>query len=110
MRIVCDAVGPGKSLVAQLELAQIPVETMDSNEHAAACGKLADAVAEQSLRHRGGDDLLNAIRGAKTRPLGDRWAWSRKNSSVDISPLVAATLALYAAMGGDYDEEGPVIW
>ncbi len=109
-RIVCDAVGPGKSLVTQLELAEIPVETMDSNEHAAACGKFTDAVVEQSLRHRGGSDLMNAIRGAKTRPLGDRWAWSRKNSSVDISPLVAATLALYAAMGGDYDDEGPVIY
>ncbi len=109
-KIVCDALGPGKSLVTQLELAEIPVETMDSNEHAAACGKFTDAVNEQSLRHRGGSDLMNAIRGAKTRPLGDRWAWSRKNSSVDISPLVAATLALYAAMGGDYDDEGPVIY
>ncbi len=108
--IVCDAVGPGKSLVAQLELAQIPVETYDSNEHAAACGRFTDVVVEQSLRHLGSLDLLNAIRGAKTRPLGDRWAWSRKNSSVDISPLVAATLALYAAMGGDYDGEEMVIY
>jgi len=31
--------------------------------------------------------------------LGDVWAWSRKSSSVDISPLVAGTLALGAAAG-----------
>ena len=43
--------------------------------------------------------LRDAIRGAKSRPLGDQWAWSRKSSSVDISPLVAATLALGAAAG-----------
>jgi hypothetical protein len=43
-------------------------------------------------------DLWNAIRGAAVRPLGDSWAWSRKNSTVDISPLVACTLALAAAM------------
>jgi len=30
--------------------------------------------------------------------MGDgAWAWSRKNSMADISPLVAATLALWAA-------------
>jgi hypothetical protein len=35
------------------------------------------------------------LKGATQRPLGDRWAWSRKNSSIDISPLVAVTLALW---------------
>ena len=44
-------------------------------------------------------ELRDAVRGAKERPLGDAWAWSRKTSSVDISPLVAATLALGAAAG-----------
>jgi hypothetical protein len=29
------------------------------------------------------------------RRSGDAWAWSRKNSSIDISPLVAVTLALW---------------
>ena len=33
--------------------------------------------------------------GAKSRPLGDGlWGWGRKIASCDISPLVAATLAL----------------
>jgi hypothetical protein len=109
-KIVCDAMGPGKSLVQLLELAEIQVETYDSGQHAEACGRFVDVVTEQSVRHLGSLDLLNALRGAKTRPLGDRWAWSRKSSSVDISPLVAATIALYAAMGGDYDGEGPVIY
>ena len=45
------------------------------------------------------------MKGATKRPLGDAWAWSRKNSTVDISPLVAATLALwgYSNAAGDGD-------
>jgi hypothetical protein len=41
--------------------------------------------------------MTAALRGVEIRPLGDAWAWSRKNSNVDISPLVSATLALWGA-------------
>jgi hypothetical protein len=77
----------------------IEVRTVSAAEHAQACGALVDVVNAQALRHKGSLDLWNAIRGASTRALTDRWAWSRRSSSVDISPLVAATLALWAAMG-----------
>jgi hypothetical protein len=60
-----------------------------------ACGLLYDAVAQGRLRHLGTPELAAALDGAVKRPLGDAWAWSRKSSSVDISPLVAATLALW---------------
>jgi hypothetical protein len=36
------------------------------------------------------------MRGGAKRPLGDAWAWSRK-AAVDISSLVAVTLALWGA-------------
>ena len=84
--------------------------TIDAANHAAACGRLVDVVSEGQLRHRGSLDLWNAIRGAKARPLGDRWAWSRKSSNVDIAPLVAATLALAAAMGQPNDGEEVTIY
>ena len=105
LRIMCDGVGPAASLIPAIEEAGVKIERVESADHAAACGRLADVVQEGQLRHRGSLDLWNAIRGAKTRPLGDRWAWSRKSSHVDISPLVAATLALYAAMGESYDSD-----
>ena len=44
-------------------------------------------------------ELVEAIKGAGTRALGDGWCWSRKSSRVDISPLVASTLALWACAG-----------
>lgn len=42
-------------------------------------------------------DLDAAVEGAARRPLGDAWVWARKSAEVDISPLVALTLALDAA-------------
>lgn len=96
--ILADDHGPAGSLVQAAQDAGIPLELVTAGDVAAACGRLVDAVEEKTLRHLGTDELMAAIRGAKSRPLGDAWAWSRKNSSVDISPLVAATLALSAAM------------
>ena len=97
--IVCDGVGPAASLVDSLRESGLPVETVNTSEHGQACGRLVDLVAEGGVVHLGSEELRDAIRGARSRPLGDAWAWSRKSSSVDISPLVAATLALGAASG-----------
>jgi hypothetical protein len=105
--ILCDGYGPASSVIAELEAAGIQVMALDSKQYADACGRLVDVVSDESFRHLGSLDLWNAIRGARTRPLGDRWAWSRKNSTVDISPLVAATIALWAAMAQP-DDDGEV--
>ncbi len=102
--VVCDAYGPVASILQAVETAGVEVQTVTAAEHAQACGRLVDAVAEKTVRHLGTDELDAAIRGAKPRPLGDAWAWSRKNSSVDISPLVAITLALSVAMDDDKHE------
>ncbi len=106
--VVCDAYGPVGSIVQAVENYDVELVTVTAAEHAAACGRLADAVADKTLRHLGTEELQAAIRGAKPRPLGDAWAWSRKSSSVDISPLVAVTLALSAAM--DLPEGEMRIW
>ena len=95
--VVCDAVGPAASLVQQLEERDVKVETVTAGAHAQACGQLVDLVADGDLVHLGQPRLDQALRGAKPRALGDAFAWSRKSSSVDITPLVAATLALSAA-------------
>jgi hypothetical protein len=97
--VVCDGVGPAASLLVPLAEQGVRVEVVSSSEHGQACGRLVDMVTEGSLAHLGSVELRDAIRGAKSRPLGDAWLWSRKSSSVDISPLVAATLALGAAAG-----------
>lgn len=96
--VVCDGFGPAGSLIAAIEALGIEVTSVTATEHAQACGQFVDVIDDSNLRHLGSSDLSGAIRAAKTRPLGDAWAWSRKNSTANISPLVSATLALSAAM------------
>jgi hypothetical protein len=95
--ILCDAVGPVASLIHACEEAGVHVTAVGASEHAKACGLLVDMVENEGLRHLGSSELTNALRGATKRRLGDAWAWSRRNSTVDISPLVAATLALWGS-------------
>jgi predicted Fe-Mo cluster-binding NifX family protein len=97
--VVCDSVGPAASLVLALDELGVKVETVNSQEHGQACGRLVDMVEDGTLAHLGSAELRDAVRGARTRQLGDAWAWSRKHSSVNIAPLVAATLALGATAG-----------
>ncbi len=110
VEFVCDGYGPAASLVAELAEAGVLVRTINAQEHSQACGVLLDLVEEQEVRHLGSLELLQAVRGARTRPLGDSWAWSRKSSSVDISPLVAATLALASAAALPDDANEIRIW
>lgn len=92
--VVCDASGPAASLLPDFLKAGIFVDALSAKDHTAACGVFFDAVQQATLRHLGSAELISAVRGASTRDLGEAWAWSRKNSSVDISPLVVVTLAL----------------
>jgi len=100
-----DVKGPAGSLLVDLEKAGITRPAQDSEPRfgdlvvptaqdvAAGCGQLVDAVVQGTLRHIGQELLETAIAGARTRPLGDAWGWGRRLSTVDISPLVAVTLA-----------------
>lgn len=94
--VVCDAAGAASSLVYELEQTGVHVQTVNAREHAEGCGMLFDLVEQGRFRHRGQPELAAAIRAAKKRPLGGAWAWDRKTSVVDISPLVSVTLALWA--------------
>jgi hypothetical protein len=102
--VVCDGFGPSAAIATRIDEAGITVKRLDSGDYGKACGLFVDSVGERTLRHLGQDELNEALRGAKPRPLVDRWAWSRTKSSVDISPLVAATLALYSAVENDVGE------
>ncbi|MGH8950183.1 MAG: terminase [Acidimicrobiia bacterium] len=87
---------PAWSLKTELEDAEVELLPVSVEEHAQACGDLFDAVTERQLRHLGQGELDAAVAGADRRFYGDTWLWSRKTSAVDISPLVAVTLACWA--------------
>lgn len=113
--VLIDGRSPANSLREGLA-ERLPVGKLRPNEitvltavqHAEACGMFFDAVQQDRLRHIGQPELAEALRGATKRPLTDAWAWSRINSTVDISPLVACTLALW---GSEVFREGvPRVW
>lgn len=93
--VVLDAAGPAGSLVAPLEKAGVELLIPSAREAGQACGQFYDAVNEGALRHMDQVMLNVALSGAEKRNLGDMWAWSRRNVSTDISPLVAVTNAAW---------------
>jgi len=107
--VACDQAGPAMSLVKALENEGVEVRTITGSEHAQACGGFYDAVDQSTVRHLGTPALRDAVRGAVRRSLGDAWAWSRRSSAVDISPLVTVTLALWGAATAVPALDGPLV-
>lgn len=97
---VIDKVSQAGPLVEELEAAGLKVLTPTAREYAQWCGVFYSAVVPQEnntpyLVHSGQPMFNSAVAGAEKRDLADCWAWDRRNTSVDICPLVSATLALY---------------
>jgi len=95
-RLVADSL-VAAAAVSELTRAGLVVTPVGAADHARACGALVDRLAAGTLTHRAQAVLDDAVIGAARRPLGDAWLWSRARSGVDISPLVAVTLAAWTA-------------
>lgn len=93
--VVLDPTGPAGALLAELREAGVDLTLTGARDMAQACGGFYNAVQDQLVRHRGQAVLDAALKGAAKRTLGEAWAWSRRNSTTDISPLVAVTLARF---------------
>jgi phage terminase large subunit-like protein len=88
------------SLLPELErVSDFKITALGTAEIPPACDFFLRMTRESRLRHRGERELLVAIDGAAERKLGDGWAWSRRNSGVDITSLVAATIAVSFWLG-----------
>jgi hypothetical protein len=100
--VVVDAAGYEGSLIQPLEAAGVPVTKPASRDVAAAFGQFCDAVTDsKSLRHLGQAPLDAAVAAAAVRDVGDAGrTWGRRVAAGDISPLVAVTLAAWAAAAG----------
>lgn len=109
-QVVVDAYGIAGNVCDQLEEQGVNVHRVTTAEHAEAVGLLMEEVTEATLRHLGSGELLDAVRGAKLRSMGDAFLWSRRHASVDLSPLVACSLAAWAARGMPEDGGESVIY
>lgn len=94
--VVIQANSPAGSLIPELEAKGIKVTTPSATEYAGACGSIYDRVYSNQIAHVGQHPFLIALAGAQKLDLGEgAWKWNRKAVTVDISPLVAMTLASY---------------
>lgn len=91
---VVDAGGPAGALIPDLERALgVEIVSPKARQVAQSCGQFYDAVASADIVHLDQAPLATALAGARKRDLGEAWAWARRGVGVDISPLVAVTLA-----------------
>lgn len=99
---VIDPLGPAGSLIEPLREAGLNVLEAGTADHRIAVGSFYDDATTElaigdllvrRLAHLGQPELDAAVAGASRRNVGDAWLWGRRQSSVNIAPLVAATLA-----------------
>jgi hypothetical protein len=93
--LVNDLIDAGLTVGADPDDPNVDVVLLDGPRSQRACADLVDAVVERQFVHRDQQALNLAVVGARRRQSGDAWKWSRRDSEVDISPLVAATIAYY---------------
>lgn len=93
--VVIDNKGPAGSVIEQLKSMEVPITQLNMTTMAQACGQFYDLTMSDELRHFRQNELDNAVSGARKRKLLDAWAWHRQSINTDITPLVAATEALY---------------
>jgi len=94
--VTIDQGGPAGVFIPALLAAEVDVQPLTMQSYGRACGHFYDAVIERHIAHLDQYQLNDAVAGATKRPLGDSWAWNRR-AGVNISPLVAATLAAWTA-------------
>lgn len=85
---------PAKGWREQFEAAKVPLDILTPAEYAEACSAMSAAVINGSIRHRGQPEMTAAVAGLDVKSSGDVDVWSRRKSSVNIAPFVAATCAL----------------
>jgi hypothetical protein len=96
-QFVVDTRGPAAHLIPALKKAGVRVLEANTEDYGNACGQFFDAVVQGNAKYPNPQpELEDALASAQKATLGDRWKWMRRSpTSADISPLVAATLALW---------------
>lgn len=101
--VVLDGRGAAATLIPDLERAGIQAISTSAGDMAMACGGFYDAVEQERLRHLDQSEVNEALAAAKKRDLSGAWAWSARNVTVDISPLIAVTLAHFGHTSSSVD-------
>jgi phage terminase large subunit-like protein len=95
--VVLDAGAPAGALIPELQKAGVEPVLMTTRDVGQACGMFYDATLEDRLRHLDDPRLNTALAAGRKRDIGVNglWAWHRRDTSTDLTQLVAATNAVW---------------
>jgi hypothetical protein len=98
--VTFDAAGPAIDIADELTRRGMTLTPVKARDYAAACAGLLEAVTSEppTVRYKPHQALDDAAAAATRRALGDAWAWGRRQTTVSLSPLTAATVARWAAL------------
>lgn len=92
--------GPAAGLIDDAVKAGIEVMAATSADEAAAFSLMVTGIRDRKIIHLGKEQapgMWQAVATAETRDVGDGGrAWCRRDSTADITPITAATLAYWA--------------
>jgi hypothetical protein len=100
VQIIVNGNSPANTEITKLEDKGVKIYKMSAAEMATACGQFYDHCRSDPEHQPTGrfapNKALNAsVSGARKRELGDGWAWARRDATVDISPVVSVTAAMW---------------
>ncbi len=93
--VALDPRSPAATALGPLIGAGVEVTELSTHDVAVAHGEFVDAVRAGVLRHTGQEQLTTAIRHGEQRRLGGATAWERRGAPVDVSPALAAEIAVW---------------
>jgi hypothetical protein len=93
----------------QAETLVIPLRELTMQDLGAASGLFLDAIRDRRLTHGASVALDQAVEKARTKLTGDLWRLDRRASRVDVSPLMAAMVALYVGQEAAAKRRVPAI-
>jgi hypothetical protein len=98
LAVAVDPHSHAATAIRPLEEAGVKVTKPTSSDLAVAHGGFLDALAAGRIRHLGQPELSAAMRHLEQRRLGGASAPERRGALVDVSPAVAAELAVWALL------------
>lgn len=97
--VLIDALSPASALMPELKARRINVRQTTAGDMVKGCGLFENRAKAGTLTHADQVSVNEALEGGRKRMIRDAggWGWDRKDPTVAIHPIVAATLALLGA-------------